>query len=121
MYRKDRSHGASSGVAAFNLSKAVITGAGYCSTSELVATPVRCWVPVGCEVGGEVGHVGSKPEPLGGVAELPVAAGRRRQVLVCIGLAVRGAACNIELGPLWPWTNVDPGVAVTAAGGVVGC
>ena len=98
-----------------------MTGAGNWSTSEVVAAPVRCWVSVGCEVGGEVCQGGSGPEPLDGVAELPVAAGRRGQVLVCIGLAVRCAACKIELGLLWAWTNVGPGVAVTAAGGVVGC
>ncbi len=69
-----------------------MTGAGHWSTSEVVVAPVRCWVSVGCEVGGEICRVRSEPEPLDGVAELPVAAGRRRQVLVCIGLAVRGAA-----------------------------
>ena len=100
MYRKDRLHGASSGVAAFSLSKAVMTGAGNWSTSEVVAAPVRCWVSVGCEVGGEVCHVGSKSEPLDGVAELPVAAGKRRQVLACIGLAVRGVAGKVELTSL---------------------
>ena len=98
-----------------------MTGAGNWSTSEVVAAPVRCWVSVGCEVGGEVCHVGSESEPLDGVAELPVVVERRRQVLVCIGLAVRGAARKIELGSHWAWTNVDPGVAVTAAGGVAGC
>ena len=98
-----------------------MTGAGNWSTSEVVAAPVRCWVSVGCEVGGEVCHVGSKSEPLDGVAELPVAAGKRRQVLACIGLAVRGVAGKVELTSLWAWTYLDPGVAVRAAGSVVGC
>ncbi len=77
-----------------------MTGAGDWSGPEVVAAPVTCWVSVGCDVGGEVWHVGSKPESLDGVAELPVAAGRRRKLLGCIRLAVRGAACIIELESL---------------------
>ena len=77
-----------------------MTGAGNWSTSEVVAAPIRCWVSVGCKVGGEVCNVGTEPEPEDAVAELPVAAGRCRQVLVCIELAVRDAACNIELKSL---------------------
>ena len=65
--------------------------------------------------------VGSTPEPLGGVAELPVTPGRRRQVPACIGLGMRGAACKTGLRSLWAWINVDPEAAVKAAGGVVGC
>ena len=98
-----------------------MTGARGWSAPESVAAPVRCWVSVGCDVGGEVCHVGSEPESLDGVAELPVAAGSRRPLLGCIRLAVRGAACMIELGSLWACTIVDPEVTVTAAGGVVGC
>ena len=98
-----------------------MTGAGEWSAPEPVNVPVRHWVSVGCDVGGEVWHAVSEPEPLGGVAELPVTAGRRRQVLACIGLGVRGAACRIGLRSLWARIIVVLGAAVMAAGGVVGC
>ena len=75
---------------------------------------------MGCEVDTEICHVSSEPEQMDGVAELLVAAGRRRQVLVCNGLAVRGAACKVELISLGPWTAVDLEMAVTAAGSVIG-
>ena len=75
---------------------------------------------VGSGVGGEIWPIGSALELLGAEAELPVAAGRRRQLLACIGLGMRGTACKIGLESPWAWTNVDPGVAVIAAGGVAG-
>ena len=77
-----------------------MTGAGDWSAPELVTVPVRYWVSVGCDVGGEVWHVVSEPEPLSGVAELSITAGRRRQVLASIGLGMRGVACNIGLRSL---------------------
>ena len=106
-HRKDRLHGSSSGAAALQLWQAVMTGAGDWSTPGLVAAPVKEWVFVGSAVGGKVWSIGSAPEPLCAEAELPVAAGRRRQLLACIGLGMRGTARKIGLESPWAWTNAD--------------
>ena len=98
-----------------------MTGAGDWSAPGVVAAPVRYWVSVDCDVGGELCHVGTGPEPLDGVPELLVADGRPRQVLIGKVLAVCGAACKRELGSLWAWTNLGPEAAVTAAGSAVSC